>query len=269
MNTFKKLNEQLQKFIINENNTYKVTVLVNQDRMYSGDVETATIDADNDLQALYNAFTQYDIQNKYTLIDPEEELDDEQLELRNNILQCLRDKDLKTGIKLLTDLYFDGFDPSDYDDKIISVENPQGKIIFEDEDLQNWLEDTEDLEDEDAIDDVGVEDDHKDWYRYVEYCKQESPKVWKQLQELQNKIQKAGFELMLDEPYAQTAGSFICQMFEHEIKSHEERIGFIDYDFDMFTYKCKFRAHNEQNDTWLNNADFNQLEDWLFNQFVK
>ena len=63
---------------------------------------------------------------------------------------------IEEGVKLLTDLYFDNFDISDYYDDIISLTAPDGHVVIEDDiDIEDWFGD-------DYEDDIDWEDDEDD-----------------------------------------------------------------------------------------------------------
>lgn len=152
----KKLNEKLEKYIIDESNEYKLSIITDRDRDAYGELTKTTFTAKNDLEALLYVFKNYNLQNAgmFNGYYEDDELEEDDIELKNKILNCVKENKIEEGIKLLTDLYFDGFDPSDYYDDIIRLENPQGKVIFED---NGW--DESDFEDEDDYDEDDYDED--------------------------------------------------------------------------------------------------------------
>lgn len=152
LESLKKLNEALEKHIVNESSDYKLTIITDRDRDDGGKKRTRSIKADNDLEALLKVFKKYDVNNKYIVTENPIDLDDEDKEKRQKIDNCIKNQHIKTGVEMLTDLYFDGFDPSDYLDDIIKLEGPNGVVI---EDIY-WDQEDETQEDEyDETKDLG------------------------------------------------------------------------------------------------------------------
>ena len=136
---------------------YKLTIITGRDRDSIGDINKETFKAENDLKALLYVFEQYNLQNAgmFNGEYEEEDLIEEDKMLKETILDCVREKRIQQGVKLLTDLYFDNFDISDYYDDIVKLEGPNGVVIEDDLDLSDWDEDeldTEDYEDEGPVD---------------------------------------------------------------------------------------------------------------------
>lgn len=168
MNEFKILNEKLEK-LFETKGKYILTIITGRDRDSIGDVTKKTFNAKNDLDALLYVFKNYNLQNAgmFNGDYEEDELEEDQIELKNNILKCVKEGKIQEGIELLTDLYFDNFDISDYYDDIVSLEGPNGIIIEDDIDLSDWDDDeldTEDYEDQfDKADSfVDTQDDDKE-----------------------------------------------------------------------------------------------------------
>ena len=142
----RELNEEFRKFYETDA-TYELKILVNQDRGYDGDLKIVKFKAKNDLDAILKVYKQYNLQTSY--IFTEDNLYPEQEQQRDEILNCLKEGRIEEGVKLITSLYFDDFDPSDLDDKIVYIKNGD-RVIFEDEDLDVfYLLNTEDDEDDD------------------------------------------------------------------------------------------------------------------------
>ena len=136
---FKGLNERLikkSKFLY-ESKDYKLTIITGRDRDFDGVLQNMTINAENDLEALLYVFKNYDLQNAgmFNGDYEEEDLTEEDKQLKQNILNCVKENKIEEGVKLLTDLYFDNFDISDYYANIVKLEAPDGHIVFEDKDL--------------------------------------------------------------------------------------------------------------------------------------
>ena len=148
----KELNETLEKFLETKGK-YTLTIITGRDRDSIGEITKETFDAKNDLEALLYVFENYKLQNAgmFNGDYEDDELEDEDIELKNNILNCVKEEKVEEGIKLLTDLYFDNFDISDYYDDIVSLEGSNGIVIEDDIDLADWDDDeldTEDYEDD-------------------------------------------------------------------------------------------------------------------------
>lgn len=145
----RELNEEFRKFY-EANSTYELQILVNADRGYEGDLKTLKFKAKNDLDAILKVFKKYNLQTSYIFED--DDLYPEQEQQRDEILNCLKEDKIERGVKLITDLYFDDFDPSDLYDKIVYIKNGD-RVIFEDEYMDvSDLDDPEDEEDEeDAV----------------------------------------------------------------------------------------------------------------------
>lgn len=161
MEDFKALNEQLEKFL-EAKGKYKLTIITGRDRDSIGDVTKKTFNAKNDLDALLYVFKNYKLQNAgmFNGYYEDDELEDEDIELKNNILKCVKEDKVEEGIKLLTDLYFDNFDISDYYDDIVKLEGPNGVIIEDDLDLSDWEDEEEQFDKADSF--VDTQDDDKE-----------------------------------------------------------------------------------------------------------
>lgn len=148
---FKALHEELKeasKFLY-ESNEYKLTIITGRDRDSDGELTKESFKAKNDLEALLYVFKTYDLQNAGMFNGTYEDgdWDEEDEQLRQNILNCVKENKIEEGIKLLTDLYFDGFDISDYYDDIVKLEAPDGHIVFEDDiDIEGWYGDEDEIE---------------------------------------------------------------------------------------------------------------------------
>lgn len=141
---FLKINENLtraSKFLY-ESNDYKLTIITGRNRDSNGVLQNITIKAENDLDALLQVFKGYDLQNagmfngEYT----DEDLTEEDKQLKERILNCVKENKIEEGVKLLTDLYFDNFDISDYYADIVKLEAPDGHIVIDgDIDVEEWF----------------------------------------------------------------------------------------------------------------------------------
>ena len=151
---FLKINENLTKAskFLYESNDYKLTIITGRDRDSDGKLETVTIKAESDFDALFQVFEDYNLQNAgmFNGAYEDDEIEGEDEVLRQKILDCVGEPSkVKEGVKLLTDLYFDNFDISDYYDDIVKLEAPDGHVVIEDDiDLTGWFGD--DYEDEEA-----------------------------------------------------------------------------------------------------------------------
>lgn len=140
---YKELNEKLEKFL--ESDQYKLTIITDRDRDSDGKLTKVSFDADNDLEALLYVFKNYDLQNggMFNGEYSDDELDHEEKEIKDQVLLAVEKPSknaINQGIKLLTDLYFDNFDPSDYYDDIVKLESPSGRVIIEDDiDVDSWF----------------------------------------------------------------------------------------------------------------------------------
>lgn len=148
-----KLNETLD--LAEGLSNYTLKIITGRDRDSIGVLQNITIKAENDLDALLQVFKGYDLQNagmfngEYT----DEDLTEEDKQLKEQILTCVKQNKIEEGVKLLTDLYFDNFDISDYYADIVKLEGPNGVVIEDDLDLSDWDDDeldTEDYEDKEA-----------------------------------------------------------------------------------------------------------------------
>ena len=154
---FKALHEELKeasKFLY-ESNEYKLTIITGRDRDSDGELTKESFKAKNDLEALLYVFKTYDLQNAGMFNGTYEDgdWDEEDEQLRQNILNCVKENKIEEGIKLLTDLYFDGFDISDYYDDIVKLEAPDGHVVFEDTnlDIEGWFEGEDSISDEEEL----------------------------------------------------------------------------------------------------------------------
>lgn len=138
---------------------YKLVIITGRGRGDDGKLTKESFQADNDLAALLHVFENYDLQNAgmFNGDYEDDDLEEDDIELKNNILNCVKENKIEEGVKLLTDLYFDNFDISDYYDDIISLTAPDGHVVIEDDiDVDDWFGD--DYED----DDIDWEDDEDD-----------------------------------------------------------------------------------------------------------
>ena len=142
MSYIRTLNEKLDKFI--ESNDYKLTIIVGRDRDSDGELAEENIKAENDLKALLYVFENYNLQNAgmFNGYYDDDELEEDDIELKNKILNCVKENKIEEGVKLLTDLYFNNFDISDYYADIVKLEAPDGHIVIEDDiDVEGWFGD--------------------------------------------------------------------------------------------------------------------------------
>lgn len=140
---------------------YKLVIITGRGRGDDGKLTKESFQADNDLAALLYVFENYDLQNAgmFNGDYEDDDLEEDDIELKNNILNCVKENKIEEGVKLLTDLYFDNFDISDYYDDIISLTAPDGHVVIEDDiDIEDWFgddyEDDIDWEDEEDEDDM-------------------------------------------------------------------------------------------------------------------
>lgn len=155
--------EDMDESVLKESQgEYKLVIITGRDRGDDGKLTKESFQADNDLAALLYVFENYDLQNAgmFNGDYEDDDLEEDDIELKNNILNCVKENKIEEGVKLLTDLYFDNFDISDYYDDIISLTAPDGHIVIEDDiDIEDWFGDDyeddidwEDDEDEDDMD---------------------------------------------------------------------------------------------------------------------
>ena len=144
---FLKINENLTKAskFLCESNDYKLTIITGRDRDSDGKLETVTIKAESDFDALFQVFEDYNLQNAgmFNGAYEDDEIEGEDEVLRQKILDCVGEPSkVKEGVKLLTDLYFNNFDISDYYDDIVKLEAPDGHIVIDgDIDVEKWFGD--------------------------------------------------------------------------------------------------------------------------------
>ena len=158
MEDFKVLNEKLEKLL--ETNEYELAIIEGRARDLHGNLEKHKFTAKNDLDAMIQIFKKYDLQNSYyfteTTEDLEEEYGEEYVEKRDAVLKCLEENKIDEGVKLITEIYYDDFDPSDYYDNIIKLTAPDGHIVFEDDGESGLYDDEQaflDSDDEEWDDD--------------------------------------------------------------------------------------------------------------------
>lgn len=199
MNEFKILNEKLEK-LFETKGKYILTIITGRDRDSIGDVTKKTFNAKNDLDALLYVFKNYNLQNAgmFNGDYEEDELEEDQIELKNNILKCVKEGKIQEGIELLTDLYFDNFDISDYYDDIVCLEGPNGIIIEDDIDLSDWDDDeldTEDYEDQfDKADSISdTENNNKE--KFIERAKEQQKLVNEMLKEFEKPLESKDSEV--------------------------------------------------------------------------
>lgn len=152
--------EDMDESVLKESQgEYKLVIITGRGRGDDGKLTKESFQADNDLAALLYVFENYDLQNAgmFNGDYEDDDLEEDDIELKNNILNCVKENKIEEGVKLLTDLYFDNFDISDYYDDIISLTAPDGHVVIEDDiDIEDWFGD--DYED----DDIDWEDDEDD-----------------------------------------------------------------------------------------------------------
>ena len=152
--------EDMDESVLKESqDEYKLVIITGRGRGDDGKLTKESFQADNDLAALLYVFENYDLQNAgmFNGDYEDDDLEEDDIELKNNILNCVKENKIEEGVKLLTDLYFDNFDISDYYDDIISLTAPDGHVVIEDDiDIEDWFGD--DYED----DDIDWEDDEDD-----------------------------------------------------------------------------------------------------------
>lgn len=154
--------EDMDESVLKESQgEYKLVIITGRDRGDDGKLTKESFQADNDLAALLYVFENYDLQNAgmFNGDYEDDDLEEDDIELKNNILNCVKENKIEEGVKLLTDLYFDNFDISDYYDDIISLTAPDGHVVIEDDiDIEDWFgddyEDDIDWEDEEDEDDM-------------------------------------------------------------------------------------------------------------------
>ena len=154
--------EDMDESVLKESQgEYKLVIITGRGRGDDGKLTKESFQADNDLAALLYVFENYDLQNAgmFNGDYEDDDLEEDDIELKNNILNCVKENKIEEGVKLLTDLYFDNFDISDYYDDIISLTAPDGHVVIEDDiDIEDWFgddyEDDIDWEDEEDEDDM-------------------------------------------------------------------------------------------------------------------
>lgn len=148
-----KLNETLD--LAEGVQNYKLTIITGRDRDSDGVLQNITIKAENDLDALLQVFKGYDLQNAGMFNGDYEDadLDEGDKQLKERILNCVKENKIEEGVKLLTDLYFNNFDISDYYADIVKLEAPDGHIVIEDTnlDITGWFEDEDIISDEEEL----------------------------------------------------------------------------------------------------------------------
>ena len=156
------LEDNMDESVLKESqDEYKLVIITGRGRGDDGKLTKESFQADNDLAALLHVFENYDLQNAgmFNGEYEDDDLEEDDIELKNNILNCVKENKIEEGVKLLTDLYFDNFDISDYYDDIISLTAPDGHVVIEDDiDIEDWFgddyEDDIDWEDEEDEDDM-------------------------------------------------------------------------------------------------------------------
>ena len=154
--------EDMDESVLKESQgEYKLVIITGRGRGDDGKLTKESFQADNDLAALLYVFENYDLQNAgmFNGDYEDDDLEEDDIELKNNILNCVKENKIEEGVKLLTDLYFDNFDISDYYDDIISLTAPDGHVVIEDDiDVDDWFgddyEDDIDWEDEEDEEDM-------------------------------------------------------------------------------------------------------------------
>lgn len=145
-----KLNETLD--LAEGLQNYKLTIITGRDRDSDGELTKETFKANNAVDAVLKVLKEYNtccsgwFNGDYT----EDELDETE-KARNEKLYAAAESgdDQEECLKILSDLYDESMDITDYYDDIITIEGPNG-IVFEDDkiDITGWFEDEEEIEDE-------------------------------------------------------------------------------------------------------------------------
>ena len=135
----KKLNEELKKLL--EDNEYKLTIITDRDRDSDGKLTTDSFTAKNDVDAFTKVLTKYDTCCSGYFNGEYEELDDEEKEMMSKINAAKENgENQEEVIELMSNLYNDTMDISDYYDDIVTLTRPDGTILFEDDiDLESWF----------------------------------------------------------------------------------------------------------------------------------
>ena len=153
-------NEVHESALKESQDEYKLVIITGRGRGDDGKLTKESFQDDKDLAALLHVFENYDLQNAgmFNGDYEDDDLEEDDIELKNNILNCVKENKIEEGVKLLTDLYFDNFDISDYYDDIISLTAPDGHVVIEgDIDIEDWFGD--DYEDDIDWEDADDEDD--------------------------------------------------------------------------------------------------------------
>lgn len=152
----KKLNEELKKLL--EDNEYKLTIITDRDRDSNGKLTKDSFTAKNDVDAFYKILGEYNTccQGYFDGGYEEEDLlDDRDKEIMEKINTARETgENQEEAIELMSNLYNEQMDISDYYDDIVTLTRPDGSIIFEDDiDIESWFGDDEDDEEEDEEED--------------------------------------------------------------------------------------------------------------------
>lgn len=161
----KQLNEEVEKLVtfieeeriikkqIRESrNEYKLTIITGRDRDSNGQLTKTSFKAKNDVDAFYKVLAEYNTCCQgYFNGEYADELDEKEKEMMSKIHAAKETgKNQKEAIKIMSDLYNETMDISDYFDDIVTLNRPDGSIIFEDDiDIEDWFDDDEYEDDED------------------------------------------------------------------------------------------------------------------------
>ena len=123
---------------------YKITIITGRDRNSNGKLTKNSFEAKNDVDAFYKVLAKYDTCCQgYFNDDYADDLDEKQKQMMSKINTARETgKNQEEAIKMMSDLYNRTMDISDYYDDIITLNRPDGSIIFEEPiDLGDWFSD--------------------------------------------------------------------------------------------------------------------------------
>lgn len=124
---------------------YNVRMLINRDRDRNGEFVTIQIDAKDPIEIFEKINQDYDLQQGYFLNKEECEEYDENYVIPE--IKELYKTQPEQAMKQLTDLLYEDYDISDYNDDIVWIEK-DGQTIFESDyiDEDEWIEYSDDFE---------------------------------------------------------------------------------------------------------------------------
>lgn len=155
---FKTLYEELKeasKFLY-ESTEYKLTIITGRDRDSDGELTKTTFTAKNDVDAFYKVLAEYNTCCQgYFNGEYADELDEKEKEMMSKIDTAKETgENQEEAINLMSDLYHRTMDISDYYDDIVTINRPDGSVVFEDDiDIEGWFGDEEEIEDEEEMED--------------------------------------------------------------------------------------------------------------------